>query len=352
MASLTEYPDITGGEASTIFGVLDVYFNEIIVYALMHGIYTCVFAVTLRNIFSSKTRSGASRSLMVLVIIILYVLSTISFAFMWFFVRFGFIDNGQNALTVFGGLTAFNNQWNVFQTTVGITGIICTFIADGAMIWRCWVIWGTRWFIVFIPILLLIAETEGDELSKYGSIEWTTIYLSLVLATTLMCTLLIVYRILSVGGIKAGLRTYRGVVEVIVESAALYSIALIIYISLIVRNELCGGYADIITASIKGIAPALVGRVAAGHARPNDTWKESRMSSLRFDHTARAQISAISGISVTRSVVLSVEENSSGGDVSTKRPRTAARSKNGECMKPDFVLLFSAPVVGSWHAFR
>ncbi|KAK0231763.1 hypothetical protein EDD85DRAFT_848566 [Armillaria nabsnona] len=335
MASASESPDITSEEASTIFGVLDIYFNEIIVYALMHGIYTCVFAVTLRNIFTSKTQSGASRSLMVLVIIVLYALSTISFAFMWFFVHFGFIDNGQNALTVFGGLTAFNNQWNVFQTTVGVTGIICTFIADGAMIWRCWVIWGSRWFIVFIPILLLIAETvmksvqiyhllhdvlEGDELSKYGSIEWTTIYLSLVLATTLMCTLLIVYRILSVGGIKAGLRTYRGVVEVIVESAALYSIALIIYISLIARNDLSGGYADIITASIKGIAPTLlVGRVAAGHARPNDTWKESRLSSLRFDHASRAQISTIGGVSVTRSVVLSVEENGSGGDVSAKR---------------------------------
>ncbi|KAK0491970.1 hypothetical protein EDD18DRAFT_1465696 [Armillaria luteobubalina] len=281
MASATESPDITDEEASTIFAVLDVYFDALIVYALMHGIYTCIFAVTLRNIFSSKTQSGASRYLMVLVIIILYVLSTISFALLWFFVRFGFIDNRQNVLTVFGGLTAFNNQWNVFQTTVGITGIICTFIADGAMIWRCWVIWGSRWFIVFIPILLLVAETvmksvqichllhdvlEPDELSKYGSIEWTTIYLSLVLTTTLMCTLLIVYRILSVGGIKAGLRTYRGVVEVIVQLAALYFITLIIYISLIVRKELCGVYADIITASIKGTAPTLlVGRVAAGH---------------------------------------------------------------------------------------
>ncbi|KAK0190109.1 hypothetical protein F5146DRAFT_1054027 [Armillaria mellea] len=134
-----------------------------------------------------------------------------------------------------------------------------------------------------------------------------------------MCTLLIVYRILSVGGIKIGLRTYRGIVEVIVESAALYSIALIIYISLIARNELSGGYADIITASIKGIAPTLlVGRVAAGHARPNDTWKESRLSSLHFDRAARSQISTNGGIGVTRSVVLSVEGNSSG-DVSTRR---------------------------------
>ncbi|PBK64681.1 hypothetical protein ARMSODRAFT_1022952 [Armillaria solidipes] len=336
MASATETQGITGEEASIIFRVLDIYFNEMIIYALMHGIYTCAFAVTLRTIFSRKTRSGASRNLMVLVIIILYVLSTISFAFMWFFVRFGFIGNGQNALTVFGGLAAFNNQCNVFQTTVGVTGIICTFLADGAMIRRCWVIWGSRWSIVLIPILLLITETviksvqiyhllydvlESDELSKYGGTKWTILYTSLILATTLMCTFLIVYRILSVGGIKAGLRTYRGVVEVIVESAALYSTILIIYISLKARDELCSVYADAISASIKGFAPTLlVGRVAAGHALPNDGWKESHLSSLRFDHASSslAQISITGGASVIRSVVLSVEENSSGRDVSTK----------------------------------
>ncbi|KAK0431791.1 hypothetical protein EV421DRAFT_2041037 [Armillaria borealis] len=334
MASVTKTPDLTGEEASIVFEVFDVNFNEIIVYALMHGIYTCIFAVTLWSIFSSKTQNSASRSLMVLAITALYILSTISFAFMWFGVHFGFVDNGQNALTVLGGLTYNSSQHNMVQTTLCITGIMTTFIADAVMIWRCWVIWGGRWFIVFIPILLLIAETVIKAVQNYHLIheawkgdavfndntDWTTVYLSLGLAATLMCTLLIVYRILSVGGIKAGLRTHWGVVEVIVESAALYSTILIIYISLNARNELCSAYADVITSSIKGIAPTLlVGRVAAGHARPNDTWKESSLSSLRFDHAARAQISTIGGVSVTRSVVLSVEENSSGGDDSTKR---------------------------------
>ncbi len=181
-----------------------------------------------------------------------------------------------------------------------------------------------------------------EDVSAYShNTDWQTMYLSLTLATTLMCTLLIVYRILSVGGIKAGLRTYRGVVEVIVESAALYSTILIIYISLNARNELCSVYADAITCSIKvgyrllrlgkanepdtqGIAPTLlVGRVAAGHARPNDSWKESRLSwtSLRFGHASSspAQISTLGSISDTRSVMPSDEENSSDRDFSTEK---------------------------------
>ncbi len=39
----------------------------------------------------------------------------------------------------------------------------------------------------------------------------------------------------------------------------------------------------------QGIAPTLiVGRVASGHARPDDTWKESVLSSLHFGAWSRA----------------------------------------------------------------
>ncbi len=73
---------------------------------------------------------------MVLAITALYILSTIGFGFLWFFVRFGFINNGQNALTVFEGFEANNSQHKVVQTTSGITGITSTFIADGVMVRR------------------------------------------------------------------------------------------------------------------------------------------------------------------------------------------------------------------------
>ncbi len=73
---------------------------------------------------------------MVLAITALYILSTISFGFLWFFVHFGFINNGQNALTVFEGLVYNNSQYNVVQTALGITGIMTTFIADAAMVRR------------------------------------------------------------------------------------------------------------------------------------------------------------------------------------------------------------------------
>ncbi len=72
---------------------------------------------------------------MVLAIITLYVLSTIDFSITWFFTRFGFIDNRENAQTVFKALLNFNtSQWKVTQTITSVSGIASTFIADGVMV--------------------------------------------------------------------------------------------------------------------------------------------------------------------------------------------------------------------------
>ncbi len=49
-------------------------------------------------------------------------MTTISFALLWFYVRFGFIDNGQDALSVFSALTSFNSQWTIVQIGMALQG--------------------------------------------------------------------------------------------------------------------------------------------------------------------------------------------------------------------------------------
>ncbi|KAK0498908.1 hypothetical protein EDD18DRAFT_1330154 [Armillaria luteobubalina] len=67
-----------------------------------------------------------------------------------------------------------------------------------------------------------------------------------------------------------------------------------------------------------GIAPTLiVGRVAAGHARLNDTWKESRLSSLHFGNSERAQMSTTGG--VTQSINPPDKEINIGNNTSSDR---------------------------------
>ncbi|KAF9018495.1 hypothetical protein BDZ89DRAFT_1073831, partial [Hymenopellis radicata] len=100
------------------------------------------------------------------------------------------------------------------------------------------------------------------------------------MATNSLCTFLLLFRSMRFSDLLgASLRTYRGIIEVLVESAAMYAA---IYIALLVvhtyefyspdvivrtRYE----YPMVISYSITGIAPTLIiGRVMAKQSRPNN----------------------------------------------------------------------------------
>ncbi|KAK0434379.1 uncharacterized protein EV420DRAFT_1248273, partial [Desarmillaria tabescens] len=100
-----------------------------------------------------------------------------------------------------------------------------------------------------------------------------TMYLSFSLGTTLFCTILIIYRIIKVGRSSNSIGAYRGVIEILVESASLYAVSLILWMAFLLHNYEASVYPEAIYVSITGIAPTLiVGRIASGQARPDDSW--------------------------------------------------------------------------------
>ncbi len=81
-------------------------------------------------------------------------------------------------------------------------------------------------------------------MSDETGIYWGLATMATTLGTNILCTALIVGRIIYVArghrGIMGGIRTYRGVLEILVESATLYSI---IYVVLMILYPLEGnGY--------------------------------------------------------------------------------------------------------------
>ncbi|PBK76346.1 hypothetical protein ARMSODRAFT_1011611 [Armillaria solidipes] len=127
------------------------------------------------------------------------------------------------------------------------------------------------------------------------SVNWAVLYSSLILATLLWCTILIVYRILKVSGIATGFRLYGRMIEVMVDSASLYSAVIVILLVFEVHNENVGNYLTSISVGMRGIVPTiLVGRVAAGHTRPDDGWGDSRstVSTLEFGNHSISQDSS------------------------------------------------------------
>ncbi|PBK98877.1 hypothetical protein ARMGADRAFT_1073819 [Armillaria gallica] len=291
--------------------------DKAIEMAQLHGIYTGIISVVLWNIcrwnilavFSiyprglSHTVINKSRSIggaMVAVIVLLYITTTINFflngPFLTVTTEVSFQDYSILALIPsWGGTTEAN-------TGIGVTAVMSTVIADCTMIWRCWMVCGQDWLIVLFPILWLVSGFAAKilEVAKPNLFFGPTLvfYPSCILATTLWCTILIIIRILTVTrGANGRLGDYHHIIEVLVESSALYSVTLIIYIALEASNNTASEYFDTLAVFTTGIAPTLLaGRVAAGHARPDDSWEGSIISSLRFGAHPRADAETYSQV--------------------------------------------------------
>ncbi|KAK0238207.1 hypothetical protein EDD85DRAFT_1005808 [Armillaria nabsnona] len=288
MATQTDIPlALTNDKKVFIFKYLDAQLNSTILYALLYGVYTGILAVTLWNIFINKC--WPIRRAMIYVIILLHALITIGVAATWSNIRSTFIANGQSFWTVYSKLISLGQvpYWE------GIAASMSTILADLCVIWYCWMVWGRRWLVVLLPILSLVCVIGLRIVVMYytyrnaGTFQtrFTVLYTSFILATTLSCTLLIIYRILTVAGARHGaegrLRVYHHFIEVLVESSALYSIFLVLFLAFTIRNSWGEVYLGIIVTIAKGIAPTLlVGRITVGHrARPDDSWQGSVIAS-------------------------------------------------------------------------
>ncbi|PBK60879.1 hypothetical protein ARMSODRAFT_1026150 [Armillaria solidipes] len=283
-------PDLTDVNMVNILQDLDAGLNSGIFYSLLHGVYTGFIAITLGNILMNKSQSTGRA--MVMVIGLLHIFTTINFAFNWSFICSTFVNYGQSVWTRY--LVAVSPSISVM--VMGATSLMCTILADSTMIWRCWMVWGRRWLTILLPVVFLVFAMVFKAIAMYkqytipgeGHAFYFMLYSCSVLATTLWCTSLIIYRIIATVragvGTEFGLRAYRHVIEILVESSALYSISLTFYVAFYACGNIALNYFDVLAAISRGIAPTLlVGRVAAGHAHPDDSWEGSVMSSLRFE---------------------------------------------------------------------
>jgi len=171
------------------------------------------------------------------------------------------------------------------------------FLADAVFVWRCWTVWNRRWVVIALPALAAIAglvlgallvqyQVEGSQAgtpaiaAKFAGkfVALATVYFSLSVATSLSTTLLIALRIVLV---QRGTRRHLGrnasnfnpIIEILVESAALYSATLIIFVASDVNKSPNLTFAQDVHSQIAGLAPLLIIlRIFAGGARPLEDW--------------------------------------------------------------------------------
>jgi len=263
-----------------------------------NGLYTGLMLVTVW-IIVFRTRYNLTRKWGLLAFVILpYICSTIHSSLEW--LHFSSAVN-ENELPGGPGLLPSLTHIPPWMEGTG-DAFFCLniLLADCTFIWRCWTVWNRNWKIVLIPILATLASaglagvTIFDQVvadrsheatiatkKKADFIRISTVYFALSIATSLLTTMMITFRILSVHYACADEmkqrrrlgRTYRLVIETLVESAAIYSVTLIIFIVLLTHKNVNVYYAQSIHAQVAGLAPMLIIlRVVAGLSRGRDEW--------------------------------------------------------------------------------
>ncbi|KAJ7139727.1 hypothetical protein C8R44DRAFT_606196 [Mycena epipterygia] len=239
---------------------------------------------------------------------------------------------------VLGGPAQFlANNLSAWYNTLGtVTGICMNFLADGLLLYRCYIIWGSSLKIVALPILiyfgamsmaiLLIYESAipgasffaGDSVSFGVPYFWMTIGLNII-TTSLICV-----RLLSVRNrVRAILgeqycQTYTGVVAVLLESALPFTVLGIVYVISYARNSPYSFAFLQIWADFCAISPQLIIlRVAMGKAWSKET--VSSVSILVFDHHAekRGQLNDTLGLDIALPQGCSQGTDLTGTDLST-----------------------------------
>ncbi|KAK0492349.1 hypothetical protein EDD18DRAFT_1109099 [Armillaria luteobubalina] len=148
-------PDISQDEKNMLFSVLYLNMNTMVLEALLHGLYIGIVPVTLWTIFYSYRR--LQRTVMRIIIVTLYVLSTIPFVINWAFERSAFINHGNNYYYTF---TVLWYNWRYK---------CASYLYD--YYWRCWVLWDRQWRVLFIPIgCVVVGIGRNLESANYADI--------------------------------------------------------------------------------------------------------------------------------------------------------------------------------------
>ncbi|TFK21363.1 hypothetical protein FA15DRAFT_672625 [Coprinopsis marcescibilis] len=269
-------------------------FNErcILVGMILAGVaYGILFTIVCLSYNAFFDRPKNKRSSWILYYTgLMFILATLGFAANTKFIEMTFVDyrnipGGPNVFTI-----VFYANWvNMFAF---VSYVLMSWLADGLVLYRFMLIYDMR--LIFLPLpglmyLAMIAMSiclavsmmrPGTEMSFWSqsAVQFALAYWSLSVALNVSLTLLISGRLISM---RRRVRKVMGndhstpyafVVSMLIESAALYSVWVIVFIALYTTNSPAQHIIFPPLGQIQGIAPLLINfRVSQGKA-----WSRSK----------------------------------------------------------------------------
>ncbi|KAI0708198.1 hypothetical protein C8T65DRAFT_708585 [Cerioporus squamosus] len=279
------------------------YLTAIWLETLFYGINICLFGSYVYILQFRRTRKVTP--VIFWVAVLMFCFSTIHVSLGFYRLIRGFIDLRDLP----GGPGAYfsdvSTPPNVAKVTIHSVNSI---LGDSIVVWRCWHVWGGNWRVCILPTLLIFASAVcgfaqaiifaeaksvhsafADELEK-----WNGSLFGLSLTTNVVVTTLIAARIWYMNrelGVIGPFRYTRALV-LIIESAMIYSAALVIEITLyfIGSNAFYIVYDPI--AQLTGIVPTMIiimsvlGLTSSdldAHASAMGGSQSTRLTTMRFE---------------------------------------------------------------------
>ncbi|KAF9023608.1 hypothetical protein BDZ89DRAFT_1041571 [Hymenopellis radicata] len=262
------------------------YMNDHVLAIFSYGLYSMVFAATLRQIIV-RDQWARPRIVLTVLVCVIWALATMYFGMIWNALYSTYVTHGQSQDSILGylvgagegALTPERLALNVVSKTA-IT--VNAMLAELINIWRCWELYGRSWFVVALPLLAVISaftaypSSSSPYIARLIQINWTVVYYAITASLNIATTGLIVGRIVRGGGLKRA-RKFRGIIEILIESAFMYAAVYVVYLAMYVHfadvpANISYAYIEGLLNAVTAAAPTMIiGRVMSGEATPKDS---------------------------------------------------------------------------------
>jgi len=176
------------------------------------------------------------------------------------------------------GKNVHSNRFLVAQAFIEVANCI---LADSVLIWRVWVVWGRNYWIVAMPISLLVGETITGSLFAYAFhatptdlnilqgdvLRFAPPAAAFVLCTNVLCTSLIAGRIwymqrrinaIMVSNHGSANNVYRSAILLVAESGLIYSSSWLVILTMFSSNTNGLFIVFDILSQLSGIIPTMI----------------------------------------------------------------------------------------------
>ncbi|KIY64325.1 hypothetical protein CYLTODRAFT_493219 [Cylindrobasidium torrendii FP15055 ss-10] len=236
-----------------------------------------IYSAHRQNVLGGATLSW-SYIVLIAAVVLMFIFTTVAMVFRWIIFYMDHLYDDMSVLTML----------LVAQVPLLMMGLN-VLLADIILIWRSWIIHGRAVWVVLFPSIGVVADivglvltfTERTKPTTFSALALPVLFPAISLVVTGYCTIVIAIRIMRLNRLQGGaFWAAAPVLQIIVESAMLYSAALVLDILSVFVVARLNEYSQVLVLVTAGMCPTwILTRIISGQSSGED----NRVALTDFD---------------------------------------------------------------------